>query len=77
MPEYRRNRVLGATCFFTVNLLDRRFDLHISIASIRGKPSVRSSKGARSPSTCGMFERAIRLDRNFAAPYGSLGDLLT
>jgi putative transposase len=27
MPEYRRNRVPGATYFFTVNLLDRRFDL--------------------------------------------------
>src|SRR5215472_747548 len=24
-PEYRRNRVLGATCFFAVHLLDRRF----------------------------------------------------
>jgi putative transposase len=27
MPEYRRNRVPGATYFFTVNLLDRRSDL--------------------------------------------------
>ena len=27
MPDYRRNRVPGATYFFTVNLLDRRSDL--------------------------------------------------
>ncbi len=30
MPEYRRNRVPGATFFFTVNLLDRRSDLLVS-----------------------------------------------
>jgi putative transposase len=27
MPDYRRNRIPGATYFFTVNLLDRRSDL--------------------------------------------------
>jgi putative transposase len=27
MPEYRRNRIPGATYFFTVNLLDRRSEL--------------------------------------------------
>ena len=27
MPNYRRNRISGATYFFTVNLLDRRSDL--------------------------------------------------
>ena len=34
MPDYRRNRVLGGTYFFTVNLLDRRSGLlvtHIDI----------------------------------------------
>ncbi len=30
MPEYRRNRVPGATYFFTVNLLDRRSDLLVT-----------------------------------------------
>ena len=45
MSEYHRNRVLGATCFFTANLLDRRFDLLIGIPSIRGeKPPPSSSK---------------------------------
>jgi putative transposase len=27
MPNYRRNRISGATYFFTVNLLDRHSDL--------------------------------------------------
>ena len=27
MPNYRRNRVPGGTCFFTVNLLERRLNL--------------------------------------------------
>ncbi|MBV9151390.1 MAG: transposase, partial [Alphaproteobacteria bacterium] len=27
MPDYRRNRIPGATYFFTVNLRDRRSDL--------------------------------------------------
>ena len=27
MPEYRRNRVVGGTYFFTVNLLDRNSQL--------------------------------------------------
>lgn len=27
MPDYRRHRVPGATCFFAVNLFDRRSDL--------------------------------------------------
>ncbi len=34
MPDYRRNRVLGGTYFFTVNLLNRRTDLlvrHIDV----------------------------------------------
>jgi hypothetical protein len=44
MPEYRRNQVLGATCFFTIDLLDRDFDLLISIPSIRGKPPPSSSR---------------------------------
>jgi putative transposase len=30
MPEYRRNRVPGATYFFTVNLLNRRSDLLVT-----------------------------------------------
>jgi putative transposase len=30
MPDYRRNRVPGATYFFTVNLLDRRSDLLVA-----------------------------------------------
>jgi len=30
MPEYRRNRVLGGTYFFTVNLLDRHSDLLVT-----------------------------------------------
>lgn len=30
MPDYRRNRVPGATYFFTTNLLDRRSDLLIA-----------------------------------------------
>jgi putative transposase len=30
MPEYRRNRIPGATYFFTVNLLDRRSDLLVT-----------------------------------------------
>jgi len=30
MPEYRRNRVLGGTFFFTVNLRDRRSDLLVA-----------------------------------------------
>jgi putative transposase len=30
MPEYRRNRVPGATYFFTVNLWDRRSDLLVA-----------------------------------------------
>jgi len=30
MPEYRRNRVPGATYFFTVNLRDRRCDLLVT-----------------------------------------------
>jgi putative transposase len=30
MPDYRRNRVAGATYFFTVNLLDRRSDLLVA-----------------------------------------------
>jgi putative transposase len=30
MPDYRRNRVPGAAYFFTVNLLDRRFDLLVT-----------------------------------------------
>jgi REP-associated tyrosine transposase len=30
MPEYRRNRLPGATYFFTVNLLDRRSDLLVT-----------------------------------------------
>ena len=30
MPDYRRNRVPGGTCFFTVNLLDRRSDLLVT-----------------------------------------------
>lgn len=29
MPEYRRYRVRGGTCFFTINLLERRSDLLI------------------------------------------------
>jgi putative transposase len=29
MPNYRRARVAGATCFFTVNLLDRRSRLQV------------------------------------------------
>jgi putative transposase len=27
MPDYRRNRVMGGTYFFTVNLLERRTNL--------------------------------------------------
>jgi hypothetical protein len=27
MPDYRRRRVPGGTCFFTINLLERRADL--------------------------------------------------
>ena len=30
MPDYRRNRLPGATYFFTVNLLDRRSDLLVA-----------------------------------------------
>jgi putative transposase len=30
MPDYRRNRIAGATYFFTVNLLDRRSDLLVA-----------------------------------------------
>ena len=30
MPDYRRNRIPGATYFFTVNLLDRRSDLLVA-----------------------------------------------
>jgi putative transposase len=30
VPDYRRNRVLGGTFFFTVNLLDRRSDLLVT-----------------------------------------------
>jgi putative transposase len=30
MPDYRRNRIPGATYFFTVNLLDRRSDLLVT-----------------------------------------------
>jgi putative transposase len=30
MPNYRRNRIAGATYFFTVNLLDRRSDLLVT-----------------------------------------------
>ena len=30
MPDYRRNRVPGATYFFTLNLLDRRSDLLVT-----------------------------------------------
>lgn len=26
MPDYRRHRVPGGTCFFTINLLERRSD---------------------------------------------------
>jgi len=41
MPDYRRNRMPGATYFFTVNLLDRQVDLlvkHIDLLreAIRG-----------------------------------------
>jgi putative transposase len=36
MPNYRRNRVPGGTFFFTVNLLDRRWDLLLTqIAALR------------------------------------------
>jgi putative transposase len=36
MPDYRRNRVPGATYFFTVNLRDRRSDLLVvEIAALR------------------------------------------
>lgn len=43
MPEYRRNPLPAATCFFTVNLLDRRSDLltanigvlRVSVARVR------------------------------------------
>ncbi len=30
MPNYRRNRIPGGTCFFTVNLLDRKSDLLVA-----------------------------------------------
>jgi putative transposase len=36
MPDYRRNRVPGATYFFTTNLRDRRSDLLVvEIAALR------------------------------------------
>jgi putative transposase len=37
MPDYRRNRIPGATYFFTVNLRDRRSDLLVThIDALRG-----------------------------------------
>jgi putative transposase len=37
MPDYRRNRLLGGTFFFTANLLDRRSDLLVTqIDALRG-----------------------------------------
>jgi putative transposase len=47
MPDYRRNRIPGATYFFTVNLLDRRSDLLVAhIDALRD--AVRKVRG-RSP----------------------------
>jgi putative transposase len=46
MPDYRRYRVPGGTYFFTVNLLERRFDLlvrHIDIL----REAVRATKRER------------------------------
>ncbi len=46
MPNYRRNRVLGGTYFFTVNLLDRRADLLVTqIDALRA--SIRAARAAR------------------------------
>jgi len=47
MPEYRRNRVPGATYFFTVNLLDRRSDLLVTHIDVL-REAVRKVRG-RSP----------------------------
>ena len=47
MPDYRRNRVPGATYFFTVNLLDRRSDL--LVARIEGLRDAVRKVRARSP----------------------------
>jgi len=42
MPDYRRNRVPGGTCFFTVNLLDRRSELLVThIDALRDAVRVR------------------------------------
>lgn len=47
MPDYRRNRIPGATYFFTVTLLDRRSDLFVAhIDALR--EAVRKARG-RSP----------------------------
>jgi hypothetical protein len=71
MPDYRRNRVPGATYFFTVNLRDRRSDLlvtHIdalreAVRGVRpGNCRFASTPGSSCRSTCtacGPFPKAI------------------
>lgn len=77
MREYRRNRVLGATSFFTESPLGRRLDLLPTISGILGKPSAPPSKGARSRSTRGTLGERSRSIANSRRAHRSLGDPLT
>jgi len=48
MPDYRRNRIPGATYFFTVNLLDRRSDLLVAHIDAYAPPCARCAGDTRS-----------------------------
>jgi putative transposase len=62
IPDYRRNRVLGGTCFFTVSLLDRRSDLLVTqIDALR-------NGSAGSPPRAIPHRRVGRPSRPYALP---------
>src|SRR3984893_4153915 len=73
MPDYRRNRIPGATYFFTVNLLERGCDLLVvHIDALRDAVRKARAHDLRSISTrgsscrttctaCGPFPRATRI----------------
>jgi putative transposase len=65
MPDYRRNCILGACYFFTVNLLDRRSQLLVAnISALRDAviavaPAAPLAVASSSPSTVASADTAM------------------
>jgi len=66
MPNYRRNIVLGGTFFFTVTLLERKWDLLVAAIDLL-RESVRRKRGERGIWHRRYWEHTIRDDRDFRA----------